>query len=55
MKLSELIQQLQAVLAEKGDLTVHSWPYDGQGGLYAPKLDVGELRTGETVLFVDGE
>lgn len=49
MKLSELIERLNAIMADKGDMDVYAWPYDGQGGKYEPVLEVGK-----DILFIEG-
>ena len=45
MKVSELIARLQHVLAERGDIEVTCFPYDGQmGGVAVESVDVCDKR-----------
>lgn len=37
MRVTELIEQLNAILKDKGDVEVYCWPYDGQGMDYPVK------------------
>lgn len=52
MKISELINALEKIKDEHGDIDVCCWPYDGQDRRYSPKLSVIVIEE-ETLPFVE--
>ena len=40
MKISELIEKLEQIKREHGDVDVYCWPYDGQVVPYSPVVTI---------------